>query len=67
MSIYINGALTILVMIYVDRTICGYINSVRTTSPLSFWTKYMLSIREKYEIKNGGVWERIVTRSIYGG
>ncbi|KAM0035389.1 hypothetical protein Hdeb2414_s0015g00445791 [Helianthus debilis subsp. tardiflorus] len=41
-------------MIYVDRTICGYINSVRTTSPLSFWTKDMLSIREKYEIKNGG-------------
>ncbi|KAJ0476176.1 hypothetical protein HanHA300_Chr13g0474251 [Helianthus annuus] len=54
MSIYFNGALTILVMIYVDRTICGYINSVRTTSPLSFWTKDMLSIREKYEIKNGG-------------
>ncbi|KAJ0764924.1 hypothetical protein HanPI659440_Chr08g0297651 [Helianthus annuus] len=36
MSIYFNGALTILVMIYVDRTICGYINSVHTTSPLSF-------------------------------
>ncbi|MFS8009076.1 putative papain-like cysteine peptidase superfamily [Helianthus anomalus] len=53
-SIYFNGALTIMVLIYVDQTICGHINSVRTTSPLLFWTKDMLSIREKYEIKNGG-------------
>ncbi|KAJ0808704.1 hypothetical protein HanPI659440_Chr01g0006301 [Helianthus annuus] len=53
-SIYFNGALTIMVLIYVDQTLCGHINSVRTTSPLSFWTKDMLSIREKYEIKNGG-------------
>ncbi|KAF5779403.1 hypothetical protein HanRHA438_Chr12g0570381 [Helianthus annuus] len=54
-SIYFNGALTILVMIYADRTVCGDINSIRTMSPLSFWTKDMLSRRQKYEIKNGGL------------
>ncbi|MFS7986093.1 hypothetical protein Hanom_Chr11g01006341 [Helianthus anomalus] len=51
---YFNGALTILVMIYADRTVCGDINSIRTMNPLSFWTKDMLSRRQKYEIKNGG-------------
>ncbi|MFS7985696.1 hypothetical protein Hanom_Chr11g01001611 [Helianthus anomalus] len=44
-SKYFNGALTILVMLYVDRTLCGDINTVRTSSPLSFWTKEMLSRR----------------------
>ncbi|MFS7921242.1 hypothetical protein Hanom_Chr03g00234471 [Helianthus anomalus] len=34
MSIYFNGALTILVMIYADRTVCGDINSIRTMTPL---------------------------------
>ncbi|KAJ0448257.1 hypothetical protein HanRHA438_Chr17g0822811 [Helianthus annuus] len=52
-SIYYNGALTILVMIYADQTVCGDINSIRTMSLLSFWTKDMLSRRQKYEIKNG--------------
>ncbi|KAJ0864133.1 hypothetical protein HanPSC8_Chr12g0538191 [Helianthus annuus] len=60
-SIYFNGALTILVLIYVDRTVCGDINSIRTMSPLSFWTKDMLSRRQKYEIKNGGFGKRRVT------
>ncbi|KAJ0692411.1 hypothetical protein HanPI659440_Chr15g0585651 [Helianthus annuus] len=41
-------------MIYADQTVCGDINSIRTMSPLSFWTKDMLSRRQKYEIKNGG-------------
>ncbi|MFS8024837.1 hypothetical protein Hanom_Chr16g01468041 [Helianthus anomalus] len=40
-------------MLYVDRTLCGYINTVRTSSPLSFWTKEMLSRRQTWEIKNG--------------
>ncbi|KAM0028573.1 hypothetical protein Hdeb2414_s0014g00422121 [Helianthus debilis subsp. tardiflorus] len=54
MSRYFNGALTILVMIYVDRTVCGDINSICTMSSLSsFWTKDMSSRRKKYEIKNG--------------
>ncbi|KAF5798294.1 hypothetical protein HanXRQr2_Chr07g0291191 [Helianthus annuus] len=53
-SKYFNGALTILVMLYVDRTLCGDINTVRISSPLSFWTKEMLSRRQTWEIKNGG-------------
>ncbi|KAM0035063.1 hypothetical protein Hdeb2414_s0015g00442051 [Helianthus debilis subsp. tardiflorus] len=53
-SIYFNGALTILVLIYADRTVCGGINSIRTMSPLSFWTKDMLNRRQKYEIENDG-------------
>ncbi|KAJ0477245.1 hypothetical protein HanRHA438_Chr13g0603411 [Helianthus annuus] len=53
-SKYFNGALTILVTLYVDRTLCGDINTVRTLSPLSFWTKEMLSRRQIWEIKNGG-------------
>ncbi|MFS8022164.1 hypothetical protein Hanom_Chr16g01436271 [Helianthus anomalus] len=50
-SRYFNGALIILV-IYVDRTLCGDIKMNRTTSPLEFWTKDMLSRREKLEMKN---------------
>ncbi|KAJ0598190.1 hypothetical protein HanOQP8_Chr04g0161751 [Helianthus annuus] len=41
-------------MLYVDRTLCGDINTVRTLSPLSFWMKETLSRREKWEIKNSG-------------
>ncbi|KAM0019868.1 hypothetical protein Hdeb2414_s0025g00660781 [Helianthus debilis subsp. tardiflorus] len=53
-SKYFNGSLTILVMLYVDRTLCGDINTVRTSSPLSFRTKETLSRRHIWEIKNGG-------------
>ncbi|KAJ0932684.1 hypothetical protein HanPSC8_Chr04g0176481 [Helianthus annuus] len=41
-------------MLYVDRTLCGDINTVRTLSPLSFWMKETLSRRETWEIKNSG-------------
>ncbi|KAM0041886.1 hypothetical protein Hdeb2414_s0011g00371551 [Helianthus debilis subsp. tardiflorus] len=41
-------------MLYVDITLCGDINTVRTSSPLSFWTKEMLSRRQTWEIKNDG-------------
>ncbi|KAJ0677869.1 hypothetical protein HanRHA438_Chr12g0546211 [Helianthus annuus] len=47
-SKYFNGALTILV------NIMWNINMVRTSSPLSFWTKETLSRRQIWEIKNGG-------------
>ncbi|KAI7726797.1 hypothetical protein M8C21_004782 [Ambrosia artemisiifolia] len=53
-SKYFNGALTILVLLYVDRTVCGDINRVRMMHPIVFWTKEMLSKREKFEIRNGG-------------
>ncbi|KAJ0452632.1 hypothetical protein HanRHA438_Chr15g0724811 [Helianthus annuus] len=47
-------------MLYVDRTLCGDINTVRTSSPLSFWTKEMLSRRQIWEIKNGGFGKRVL-------
>ncbi|MFS7928522.1 hypothetical protein Hanom_Chr04g00321761 [Helianthus anomalus] len=33
--------------------LCEDINRIRTMSPLAFWTKDMLSRREKFEIKSG--------------
>ncbi|MFS7939226.1 hypothetical protein Hanom_Chr05g00449181 [Helianthus anomalus] len=47
-------------MTYVDKTLCGDINTVRTLSPLSFWMKDMLSRRERWEIKNDGCGKRVL-------
>ncbi|KAJ0840085.1 hypothetical protein HanPSC8_Chr14g0614511 [Helianthus annuus] len=51
---FFTGALTILVLLYVDRFNVPPLNVERTTTPLKFWTMERLRSRAKLEIKNGG-------------
>ncbi|KAK9078000.1 hypothetical protein SSX86_002057 [Deinandra increscens subsp. villosa] len=50
---YFSGALTILVLLYVDSIICTGINEIRVTHPLEFWSYKKLKEREEIEIKRG--------------
>ncbi|MFS7982371.1 hypothetical protein Hanom_Chr10g00962061 [Helianthus anomalus] len=51
---YFRGALTYLVLLYLEATTCPGFEDTHKESPLHFWTKDRMSMRKEQVIKNGG-------------
>ncbi|MFS8030666.1 hypothetical protein Hanom_Chr17g01536731 [Helianthus anomalus] len=53
-SSFFAGALTILLLIYVDGTTCKGKEEARSIHPFEFWTFEQLHIRQEVELRCGG-------------